>query len=121
MQTVSTLSRPTSAWRIVKATIVKELRATTRYIPNLIGSLLGQVIQVAFFLLLSTTISVQGVDTSGQALTGRDLFIAFQGGLLLTMFTGATLWGPTNAVRSDLYNGSLEFLFPFDTATFPLL
>jgi ABC-2 type transport system permease protein len=111
MQTISTLSRPTAAWRIAKATIVKELRATTRYVPNLIGSLLNQVIQVAFFLLLSTTISVQGIGTSGQALAGRDLFIAFQGGLLLTTFTGATLWGPTNAVRNDLYNGTLEFLY----------
>ncbi len=109
--TAQTLSRPTPAWRIVKATVVKELRAATRYVPNLIGSLLHQAVQVAFFLVLSAVISVQDAGVSGQHLTGHDLFIAFQGGLLLTAFTGVTLWGPIHAVRGDLYNGTLEFLY----------
>jgi ABC-2 type transport system permease protein len=91
--------------------VAKELRAATRYVPNLIGSLLHQVVRVAFFLMLSAAISVQGVGVSGQRLAGRDLFIAFQGGLLLTAFISVTLWGPINAVRGDLYNGTLEFLY----------
>lgn len=108
---VQTLSRPTSAWRIIQATVAKELRATTRYIPNLIGSLANQAVRVVFFLLLSSAISIQDIGVSGQHLAGRDLFISFQGGLLLTVFIGATLWGPIYAVRNDLYNGTLEFLY----------
>ncbi|MFN2109197.1 MAG: ABC transporter permease [Anaerolineae bacterium] len=108
---VQTLSRPTSAWHIIKATVAKELRATTRYVPNLIGSLANQAVRVVFFLLLSSTISIQGVGVAGQPLAGRDLFVAFQGALLLTVFIGVTLWGPISTVRSDLYNGTLEFLY----------
>jgi ABC-2 type transport system permease protein len=108
---IQTLSRPTSAWHIVKATVSKELQSATRYIPNLIGSLAHQAVSVFFFLLLSSAISIQGIDVAGRPLAGRDLFISFQGGLLLTVFTGVTLWGPINAVRNDLYNGTLEFLY----------
>ena len=108
---IQTLSKSTSAWHIVKATVAKELRATTRYIPNLIGSLANQVVRVVFFLLLSSAISIQDIGVSGQSLAGRDLFISFQGGLLLTVFIGVTLWGPIHTVRNDLYNGTLEFLY----------
>ncbi|MBN2006072.1 MAG: ABC transporter permease [Anaerolineae bacterium] len=106
-----TLSRPTSAWRIIWATVGKELRAATRYVPNLIGSLVDQAVRVVFFLLLSATISIQGFGFSGQPLAGHDLFISFQSGLLLTLFIGVTLWGPIHTVRNDLYNGTLEFLY----------
>jgi ABC-2 type transport system permease protein len=108
---VQTLSRPVSAWRIIQATVGKELHTTTRYIPNLIGSLVNQAVRVVFFLLLSSAISIQGIGVSGEPLAGRDLFISFQGGLLLTVFIGVTLWGPINTIRNDLYNGTLEFLY----------
>jgi ABC-2 type transport system permease protein len=108
---VQTLSRPTSAWRIAQATLFKELRIATRYLPDLIGQFVNMGIRIAFFMLLSATITVQGAGTAGQDLAGRDLFLMFQGGLLLLVFIGPTLWGPINAVRSDLYNGTLEFLY----------
>jgi ABC-2 type transport system permease protein len=109
--TIQTLSRPTSAWRIAQATLIKELRIATRYIPNLVGQFTNMGIRIAFFMLLSTTITVQDVGTAGQDLAGRDLFLMFQGGLLLLVFIGPTLWGPLHAVRNDLYNGTLEFLY----------
>ena len=31
--------------------------------------------------------------------------------LLLLVFNGPTLWGPIQAVTSDLYNGTLEYLY----------
>jgi ABC-2 type transport system permease protein len=108
---VQTLSCPTSAWRIAKATLIKDLRIATRYIPNLVGQFANLGIRIAFFMLLSATISIQNVGTSGQDLVGHDLFLMFQGGLLLLVFIGPTLWGPSNAVRNDLYNGTLEFLY----------
>jgi ABC-2 type transport system permease protein len=54
---------------------------------------------------------VQGGRTQGLVLAGRNLFIFFQGALLLFVFNGPTLWGPINAVSSDLYNGTLEYLY----------
>jgi ABC-2 type transport system permease protein len=109
--TVQTLSRPIPAWKITQATVIKELRIATRYLPNLIGQFANMAVRIAFFLLLSATITVQGAGMEDQDLAGRDLFLMFQGGLLLLVFIGPTLWGPINTVRGDLYNGTLEFLY----------
>ena len=109
--TVQTLSKSTSPLRIIQATLVKELRIATRYIPNLIGQFAHLGVRIAFFLLLSSTISIHDAGVAGEDLTGNDLFLMFQGGLLLMVFIGPTLWGPINTVRDDLYNGTLEFLY----------
>jgi ABC-2 type transport system permease protein len=108
---IQTLSRPTSAWKIAQATLVKDLRIATRYIPNLVGQFANLSVRIAFFMLLSATITIQDAGTAGQDLAGRDLFLMFQGGLLLLVFIGPILWGPSIAVRNDLYNGTLEFLY----------
>ena len=108
-QSVGSLSRSTSSWITMTATVVKGLRISTRYLPNLIGNIVQLAIRVAFFLLLSSSITVQ--NSQGEALSGRELFVFFQGGLLLLVFSGPTLWGPINAVTTDLYNGTLEFLY----------
>ncbi len=105
------LSRPAPAWVTMRATVLKDLRVAGRYLPNLFGRLLDLALRMAFFMLLSSAISLQGIQTLGRDLVGRDLFISCQGGLLLLVFTGITLWGPINAVKSDLYNGTLEFLY----------
>ncbi|MBN1877259.1 MAG: ABC transporter permease [Anaerolineae bacterium] len=104
------LSRPTSAWITMKATVIKELRIARRYLPNLVGGIVSMGLRVVFFLLLSGVISV-GETGSANFLAGRDLFIFFQGALILMVFNGPTLWGPINAVTTDLYNGTLEFLY----------
>jgi ABC-2 type transport system permease protein len=65
---------------------------------------------MGFFLLLANSVSFQ-TGLSGDEMTGRDLFIFFQGAMLIMMFNWATLWGPINAVSNDLYNGTLEFLY----------
>ena len=105
------LSKPVPAWAITWATLVKNLQVARRYLPNLIGSLLNLGVRMAFFLLLAGAISIQ--NNSGQTIDmhGRNLFIFFQGALLLFVFNGPTLWGPINAVSNDLYNGTLEYLY----------
>jgi ABC-2 type transport system permease protein len=105
------LSRPTSAWATTAATVVKNLQIARRYVPNFIGGLVEMGVRMAFFLLLASTVSMRGGGTLGLDLTGRNLFIFFQGSLLLFIFTRSTLWGPINAVMNDLYNGTLEFLY----------
>jgi len=109
--TISSLSRPTPAWAIAKATMIKELRIARRYVPDLIGRFADLGVRMAFFMLLSGVASFQHSNTLGQDLADQDLFIFFQAALLLLVFTGTTLWGPINAVTSDLYNGTLEFLY----------
>jgi ABC-2 type transport system permease protein len=108
--TVQSLSRPTPAWVIMVATVIKGLQIRKRYLPNLVGDIVQIAIRVAFFLLLANSISLRG-GLSGGEMNGRDLFIFFQGAILIMMFNWATLWGPINAVSNDLYNGTLEFLY----------
>ena len=107
--TVHSLSRPVPPWQITWATVVKGLQVARRYLPNLIGSFVGLAMRVIFFLLIAKTATFAA--SGQQAISGRDLFLFFQGGLLLLVFNGPTLWGPINAVTSDLYNGTLEYLY----------
>ena len=108
---VHSLSRPTSPWVTLIATVVKGLQVTRRYLPNLIGGFVELAIRAAFFFLMANAVSLSGRETAGLALTGRELFIFFQGSLLLFTYTRSTLWGPINAVSNDLYNGTLEYLY----------
>jgi ABC-2 type transport system permease protein len=103
------LSRPVSAWTIIWATTLKELQIAGRYLPNLAGNFVELAIRVGFFFLLASVVALNG--SSGPALAGRDLFIFFQGGLLLFVFNRPTVWGPIQAVTDDLYNGALEYLY----------
>ena len=103
------LSRPVSAWTTIRATALKELQIAGRYLPNLVGNFIELAIRVAFFFLLASVVALEG--DSGSSLAGRDLFIFFQGGLLLFVFNRPTVWGPIQAVTDDLYNGALEFLY----------
>lgn len=108
---VRSLSRPTAAWRITVATVVKGLQVARRYLPNLIGNFMQLAIRVVFFLLLANVIAFRDGQAASQTMTGRELFIFFQGALILLVFNGPTLWGPINAVSTDLYNGTLEYLY----------
>jgi ABC-2 type transport system permease protein len=108
---VRSLSRPVSAWVTMTATVIKSLQVARRYLPNLVGNLVNLAVRMAFFLLLANAVSLRGSQAQGLDLTGRNLFIFFQGSLLLFVFNGPTLWGPINAVTNDLYNGTLEFLY----------
>jgi ABC-2 type transport system permease protein len=92
-------------------TVVKNLQVARRYLPNLVGNLVNLAVRMAFFLLLANAVSLQQHDPYTGPLTGRNLFIFFQGALLLFVFIGPTLWGPINAVSTDLYNGTLEYLY----------
>ncbi|MBN1993554.1 MAG: ABC transporter permease [Anaerolineae bacterium] len=108
---IQSLSRPTSGRVIVAATISKGLRIATRYLPNLVGNFVQIAIRVAFFMLLAHSVTFGSGGEAGQVLTGRELFIFFQGAMLIMMFNWPTLWAPINAVSTDLYNGTLEFLY----------
>jgi ABC-2 type transport system permease protein len=108
---IQSLSRPISAWTMMTATMVKELKIARRYLPNLIGNFVQLILRVAFFLLLANSVMFRGVGPAGLEFTGRNMFIFFQGALLLLVFNGPTLWGPINTVSRDLYDGTLEFLY----------
>ena len=109
---VQSLSRPTSAWVTVMATVMKGVQIARRYIPNLIGNFVQLAIRIAFFLLLASSVSPDGSGMFGRkGMSGREIFIFFQGALLLLVFNVPTLWAPIRAVSEDLYNGTLEFLY----------
>ena len=103
------LSIPVSPYAITHATVVKGLHVARRYMPNLIGSFVGLAVRILFFLLIANaaTFGAEGA----ASLTGRELFLFFQGAMLLLVFNSPTLWGPIQAVTSDLYNGTLEYLY----------
>ena len=113
VQTLNTLSlsKSPSAWQTIVSTVIKDLRIAKRYLPNLLGTFVELIIRLAFFFLLANVITMSDRGDLGQDLSGRNLFIFFQGALLLFVFNRATLGGPIQAVTDDLYNGTLEFLY----------
>ena len=104
------LSRPISPWVTMTATVLKSLQVARRYPPNLAGNLVNLAVRMAFFVILANSVAMRG-SQPGLDMSGRNLFIFFQGALLLFVFNGPTLWGPINAVSNDLYNGTLEYLY----------
>ena len=108
---LTTLSRPSSPLQVAWATFIKNLQIARRYLPNLLGGLVEIAIRAAFFMLMANAVSLKAMGVLGRELSGRELFIFFQGSLLLFIFTRSTLWGPINAVSNDLYNGTLEYLY----------
>ncbi|MCE7990105.1 MAG: ABC transporter permease [Caldilinea sp. CFX5] len=105
------LSRTPSAWQVMSSTVIKDLQIARRYLPNLIGTFVELGIRLAFFYLLASVVAMNGRGNAGVDLSGRNMFIFFQGALLLFVFLRATLGGPLEAVTNDLYNGTLEFLY----------
>lgn len=92
---------------VVIATTLKDLKIARRYLPNLLGDIVQIVIRILFFLLFSNF----AVYTGPTALTGNELFIFFLGAILLWVFSNTALTAPLNSVTSDLYNGTLEYLY----------
>jgi ABC-2 type transport system permease protein len=111
MGAIHSLSSVVSPWKVTQATTVKGLQIATRYLPNLVGSLVEMSVRVAFFLLMSNAIAMGSSAAFGVDMSGKNLFIFFMGSLVLFVFTRSTLWGPINAVTNDLYNGTLEYLY----------
>lgn len=108
---VQTLSRSVPAWETMFASMIKNLQIIRRYIPNLVSRFAETALMMVFFLLLANTITVRTGGASGQVLTGREMFIFFQGAILLLVFQVPTLWTPVFTVSQDLYNGTLEYLY----------
>ncbi len=105
-------SQPISAWKVIWITIIKDLQIQKRYLPDLVGTGVEIAIRVLFFLMLSGIISVAGAKSPlGRDLTGHDLFIFFQGALLLFVFNSTALTTPVNTITRDLNNGTLEYLY----------
>ena len=109
--TTKGLSRPVSAWETMFASMIKNLQIIRRYVPNLVSRFAETALMMVFFLFLANTITVRTSGASGQVLTGREMFIFFQGAILLLVFQGPTLWTPVFTVSQDLYNGTLEYLY----------
>lgn len=109
--TVSSLSRTPSPWQVMVCTVRKDLQIARRYLPNLIGTFVELAIRLAFFFLLASVVQMDERGNGGIVLSGHNMFIFFQGSLLLFVFIRATLSGPLEAISNDLYNGTLEFLY----------
>ncbi len=107
---IHSLSRPVPAWKTTLAAAVKNLQIARRYIPNLVSRFVETGMMMLFFLLMANAITFGGDGWQGIA-SGREMFIFFQGALLLLVFQGPTLWTPAFSVSQDLYNGTLEFLY----------
>lgn len=105
------LARTPSAWQVMISTVVKDLQIARRYLPNLIGTFVELAIRLAFFFLLASVVTMDGNRNLGVDLSGRNMFIFFQGSLLLFIFIRSTLGAPLEAISNDLYNGTLEFLY----------
>ena len=105
------LSRRGSALSICKSTVIKDLQTDIRYLPDLISRFIELTIRIAFFLLLSQVIAYKNINIGGAVLSGKNLFVFLQGGLLLFVFNGTALGRPVNAVTRDLTNGTLEYLY----------
>lgn len=104
--------RRVTSWNVFKATVIKDLIISVRYKENLIGKFIELAIRIGFFFLLSQAISLAGDESLlGRQMTSRDLFIFFQGALILFVFKGTALKTPLKSVGSDLYNGTLEFIY----------
>jgi ABC-2 type transport system permease protein len=92
--------------------VLKDLRIARRYLPNLLGRIVELAVRIAFFFLLANTIAVNAESSPlGVAMTGHDLAIFFLGALLLFVFNTTALHTPVESVATDLYNGTLEYLF----------
>ena len=50
---VRSLSKPTTAWVIMIATVMKGLQIARRYVPNLVANFVQLALRIAFFLLMS--------------------------------------------------------------------
>jgi len=105
------LSKSVSMFKVLWVTTIKDLRIARRYLPDLIGSFIEVVIRVAVFFLLANVVTLHGKEGTTQGLTGQELFIFFQGALLLFLFKGVALWTPISGVNRDLHNGTLEFIY----------
>ena len=110
-QRAHSLSRTPSPWQVMLSTVIKDLQIARRYLPNLVGTFVELGIRLAFFLLLASVVTMDGRADLGVKLEGRNMFIFFQGALLLFVFIRATLGGPLEAITNDLYNGTLEYLY----------
>ena len=105
-------SRPVSSWAVLRATIIKDLQVQRRYLPDMIAMIIELALRIGFFFLLSGIISVNGENSRlGRDLAGHDMFIFFQGALLLFIFNSTALNAPVNAITRDLSNGTMEYLY----------
>lgn len=109
---VQSFSKPVSGFAVCKATVIKELLVARRYLPDLIGRVIEAGIKIGFFLLMATSISIENVAAlSGGNLSNRELSLFYLSSLMLMVFNGTALSAPIGSVRSDLYFGTLEFLY----------
>jgi ABC-2 type transport system permease protein len=108
-----------SPWATIVATARKELQIARRYVPNLVGRLAELGVRLAFFFLLSNIVSVNAEDSPlGREIAGRDLAIFFEGALVLFVFNATALSAPVDAVRTDLLNGTIDYIFSCPTSRY---
>ncbi|MHA2252022.1 MAG: ABC transporter permease [Candidatus Kariarchaeaceae archaeon] len=102
----SSISESVTTWQVIKATVIKELTIRFRYKANLVGMFIEMIVFISMFGLFATAAQFRDLG-----LNQREMFIFFLVGILIMVFSDAALWIPMNAVKTDLYNGTLEFIY----------
>lgn len=97
-----------SAFKVFKATVLKDLIMGFRYKENLISSVIALFVRMLIFLVLSQAVLLQN---RSEITTSAQLFVFFQGAIILFAFKGTALETPLRTISQDLYNGTLEFLY----------
>jgi ABC-2 type transport system permease protein len=100
-------SKPISFLYTVKATIIKDLTTKKRYKMDLISEIVRSLMFIGVFSLFAGAY----LFTAGVELTQKETLLFFITGFTLVIFDGVALWTPLNSVNTDLYNGTLEYLY----------
>lgn len=99
-------SKSVGFFHVINSTIWKELLYLKRYKANLVGGFLQMGIMMFMFYIFSTSAQFRNLNY-----TKEELYTFFLSGMCLIFFAESILWQPMNTVRTDLTNGTLEYLY----------
>lgn len=106
----SGVSKDVPSWRILTATVVKDLRILKRYTANLVGGVFEVALMSFSFFIFAKVVSFRQGDFLTSSVP-NSMFIFFLAGLLIMFFINTAFFMPVNTIRRDLYNGTFEYLF----------
>lgn len=96
-----------SFWNTTVLTTVKDLKIAMAYKQNFAGTIVQLAMRILFFILMASVVKIDG----NVSLEGRNLFVFFASAILIWFFSNDSLYGSLNTLGSDLYNGTLEYMF----------
>ncbi len=100
------ISQNISFFKTVWNTVNKDLIIKWRYKADLIGDIIRSLMFIGVFALFSISFVFKG-----KALSVEQTLLFFITGFMLIIYDSVVLWTPLNSVTTDLYNGTLEYLY----------